>query len=175
MKYLAGHPSVVVFGSFGAFLSTFAYVDYNREVTTAELTGFKRRESNHLGEALEQFHFQAFSEKMTLDDIRADRFRCEELYFLFKTAVKKKDEWVSDPELKGKSETDIENLVAKKLYDMGQRMCRRAMIRNRHFVKWFKATMQDEFIKFYVLPIVGFFGARYFKLFDRKTGVPVQK
>ncbi len=38
-------------------------------------------------------------------------------------------------------------------------------------VKWFKATVQDEFIKYYVLPIVGFFGARFFgarffKIFD---------
>jgi hypothetical protein len=170
IKRLASNPSTVLLGSFGIFLSTFGMVDFNRQISESETTDFQIRPSTHLGESLEQLHSSAFRESMTFDNIRANRLRCKELYFLFKRAELKKAEFKADVEFKDKSDADIESIVASEFYAFGQRMCRRAMIRHFHFIKWFKATMQDEFIKFYVLPVAGFFGARYFKLLDRTNG-----
>ncbi len=99
---------------------------------------------------------------MTYDNITMNRLRSEELFYLFKRAEKKKAELKNDPEVcKEKTNIEIEALVASEYYSFGQRMCRRAMIRNFHLVKWFKATIQDEFAKYYFLPIAGFFGTRY--------------
>jgi hypothetical protein len=168
-RNLGTHPVPVTIGSFGLFLSVFATVDYNRDMTGADFSNFKKRDSEHLGESLEQLHSRAFCESMTYDNIRVNRFRSEELYFLFLRAENKKGELKKDEEFKSKNDEYLEALVASEYYGFAQRICRRSMIRNMHFVKWFKATMHDEFIKYYVLPIVGFFGARYFKIFDGKS------
>ncbi len=153
-RNLATHPVPVTIGSFGVFLSFFAAVDYSRDMTGADFSNFKKRDSEHLGESLEQLHSRAFRESMTYDDIRVNRFRSEELYFLFLQAERKKVELKKDAEFKTKNDEYLEGLVASEYYSFAQRICRRSMIRNMHFVKWFKATMQDEFIKYYVLPVV---------------------
>jgi hypothetical protein len=168
-RNLGTHPVPVTIGSFGVFLSFFAAVDYNRDMTGVDFSNFKKRDSEHLGESLEQLHSRAFRELMTYDNIRVNRFRSEELYFLFLRAKSKKEELKKDAEFKTKNDEYLEGLVASEYYSFAQRICRRSMIRNMHFVKWFKATMHDEVIKYYVLPIVGFFGARYFKIFDSKS------
>ena len=82
-RKVATHPISVTIGSFGVFLSVFAVVDYNRDMTGADFSNFKKRDSVHLGESLEQLHSRAFRESMTYDNIRVDRFRSEELNFLF--------------------------------------------------------------------------------------------
>lgn len=170
-KRMVSHPIVVIFSSFGVFLSSFAVVDYNRrmEITDEEKASFKQRESQHLGESLEQLHSKAFLQSMTFNNIKVNRNRCIELFFLHKRAEKKKLEVQEDPEFQNMTIYECEALVASEFYDFGQRMCRRAMIRNFHFIKWFEAMMQDEFIKYYLVPIAGYFGARYYKIFDGKA------
>lgn len=126
---LASHPAKVLSASFAILLSTFAVVDFNREISESELVGFQKRQSNHLGESLERLHFSAFCESMTFDHITFNRWRCEELYFLYKRAKAKKAELKKDVEFQNKSDGDIENIVASDFYCFGQRMCRRAMIR----------------------------------------------
>jgi hypothetical protein len=56
----------------------------------------------------------------------------------------KKAELSKDEEFRNKSETKIEAVVASEFYGFSQQMCRRAMIRNMHMIKWFKATMLDK-------------------------------
>jgi len=168
---MVSHPIVVTFSSFGVFLSSIAVVDYNRriEITDEEKAPFKQRESQHLGESLEQLHSKAFLQSMTFNNIKVNRNRCIELFFLHKRAEKKKLELQADPEFQKMSICDYEELVASEFYDFGRRMCRRAMIRNFHFIKWFKAMMQDEFIKYFLVPIAGYFGARYCMILDGKS------
>lgn len=153
------HPVVVTVGSFGFFLSAFALVDINRKVELSDddKSQFKQRNSRHLGEALGQLHFKAFSETMTFDNLKANRYRSAELYFLYKRAELKKEEFKGDEVFKGKSDSELEALVASEFQDFARRMCRRSMIRNWYLIKWFKAVVQDEFIECYVLPIAGFF------------------
>lgn len=176
-KKLVYHPIAVTLSSFGFFLSSFAVVDYNRriEITQEEMASFKQRESQHLGESLEQLHTKAFLETMTYNNIKLNRNRCVELFFLHHRAEKKKLEVKEDPEFKDISSCECEELVASEFCKFGQRMCRRAMIRNVHFIKWFKAMMQDEFIKYYLIPIAGYFGARYYKMFDGQVKGGSQK
>lgn len=170
-KKLVSHPIVVTLSSFGFFLSGFAFNDYNRnmEITEEEMASFKQRKSKHLGESLEQLHSKAFLQSMTYNNIKVNRNRCVELFFLHHSAEKKKLELKDDPEFKDMPTGECEELVASEFYEFGQRMCRRAMIRNGHFIKWFKAIVQDEFIKYYIIPILGYFGARHYKIFDGKV------
>lgn len=165
---LVTHPVAVSVSSFGVFLTTFAVIDFNREVNMDEVDSFNQRDSRHLGESLEQLHTRAFENKMTFNNIKVNRSRCAELFFLYKRAELKKKELRNDDEFRELTDTEIEALVAEEFNNFGQRMCRRAMIRNGHVLKWAKAMMQDEFIKFYVLPVGGFFLSRYFRVFDGK-------
>lgn len=113
-KKLVSHPIVVTLSSFGFFLSGFAVVDYNRriEITQEEMASFKQRESQHLGESLEQLHTKAFLETMTYNDIKLNRNRCVKLFFLHHRAEKKKLEVKEDPEFKDISSGECEELVA---------------------------------------------------------------
>jgi hypothetical protein len=162
------HPIPVTLGSFGVFLSVFAVVDYNRDMSGFSNSGFTKRSSDHLGESLEQLHSRAFRETMTYDNIRVNRFRSEEFYYLYTRAEKKKAALREDAVFQNLDDNAVETLVVTEYFGFAQRICRRSMIRNMHLVKWFKATMQDEFIKYYIFPIAGFFAARYFKIFDVK-------
>jgi hypothetical protein len=145
-------------------------VDLNRDVSGAQFIELQQRDSSHSnGEALEHLHSNAFRETMTFDNIRSNRMRCRELFFLHERAVLKKTELSADSEFKDHDAKAIEALVVSDFNNFAQRMCRRAMIRNYHFIKWFKATMQDEFIKYYLIPIGSFFAARYFKVFDHRV------
>lgn len=163
-KKLVSHPMVVTLSSFGFFLSGFAVVDYNRkiEITQEEMASFQQRKSQHLGEALEQLHTKAFLQSMAYNNIKSNRTRCVELFFLHHRAERKKLELKDDPEFKDMTPGECEELVASEFCEFGKRMCRRAMIRNGHFIKWFKAMMQDEFFMYFMIPIAGYFGARYF-------------
>jgi hypothetical protein len=87
---VTGHPVVVTTSCFGLFISSFAIMDFNRniELSEEERMEFKPIESHHLGEALEQLHTKAFSQEMSYDTIKFFRHRSIELFFLYKRAVK---------------------------------------------------------------------------------------
>jgi len=165
-KVLA-HPVAVTSGSFLFFFSSFAVVDYNRIMDEGDWTNFSQRKSNHLGESLEQLHSKAFMETMSFDDIKMNRNRSKELFYLYERAVRKKEELQNDPVVAvGKTEAELEKLVAGDFMLFAERLCRRSMIRHHHYIKWFKAMLLDEFTKYFLLPIAGFFAVRYFKMFD---------
>lgn len=167
MRKMVTYPVGVSLGGLGAFLLTFAVVDFNRDVgNTAK---YQKSDSNHLGEALEQLHRSAFRETMTFDNIRANRGRCDELRYLYDSAERKKKEFQNDPEFRNHDEKTVEALVATEFYNFAQKMCRRAMLRNGHVLKWLNATIEDELIQYYLLPMGSYFLARYFKIFDRKA------
>lgn len=162
-KRLVSHPVAVTTGLFGLIISTFAYVDYNRDmkITTDISYEFKAKKSEHLGEALAQLHSKAFSDRLTYDNIKANRYRTVELIFLFKKMEQKAEEFAADPLFAGKDKAEIEALAASEYQVFAQKMFRRSMIRNSHPIKWFNAVIQDEFVKVFLLPLAGFFGVRY--------------
>eukprot|EP01038_Epipyxis_sp_PR26KG_P017270 gene17270-23815_t len=170
-RNLIAHPiaTTTFLGYVGLSLSGFAYMDYNRrmEMTAEEITMFKKRESEHLGESLEQFHLKALNQTMTYATIKVNRNRCVELNFLYRQAEKKKHELQGDEQFNQATEAELEDIIASEFFEFGQRMCRRGMIRNFHLIKWCKATIQDEFVRFYIVPILGFLGVRSFKMFDK--------
>ena len=167
-RKMVTHPFAMSLGSIGLFLGSFASVDYNSEIEE-ECIEITRRESEKLAESLEQLHVEALLERMTFDDMRVNRNRCPELYFLYRSAEKKKLELKQDKEFTGRSDSELEAVVASEFYGFTERMCRRAMIRNFHFIKWFK-VMQDEFFKYYLAQkLLGFFGKRYFQMIDKTT------
>jgi hypothetical protein len=157
--------------TFGAFLSSCALADYFRpvELTDEEMNLFKQREYPHLGDSLEQLHSKAFFQAMTFNCMRVNRNRCIELYFLHKRGEEKKLELKHDPEFKDITQKKLEEDVSSEFCDFGQRMCRTGMIRNFYLVKWFKALVQDEVVKFYLIPVTGYFGIRYYNFLNCKT------
>jgi hypothetical protein len=160
MAYL--YPVAKTVGSFGLFLSAFALVDANREVELSDedKSQFQQSNSRHLGEALGRLHFKAFSGTLTFDNVKAIRYRSAELLFLYNRAERKKEEFQGDEVFKGKSDSELEALVASEFQNFAQRMCRRSMIRNGHLIQWFKAVILDEFLTYYALPIAGFYAFR---------------
>ena len=95
---------------------------------------------------------------MTFDDIRANRFECKELYFLFQRAELMKAEIKADVRFKDRSDREIESIVAKESFIFGRNLCRRAMIRNFHLLRWFDAAVLSEFLKFFVFPFAKLLG-----------------
>lgn len=170
-KKTFAHPVAVTGAYFALFLAGFAGVDFNRklEMTEQDRNEFKMRVSEHLGESLEELHSKAYAGRMSFDNIKANRSRSVELYFLYVRAQQKKAEFKCDEEFSQKNSDDLEKMVADEYQGFAQRMCRRSMIRNGHVVKWFKAVIQDEFIKYFLAPVASFFAIRYFRNFDGKV------
>lgn len=111
-----------------------------------------------MGKSLEQLHFKAFTECLTYDNIKANRYRSIELFYLFKKAELKAQKVVADPLFAGTNTVELEALIANEYQIFAQRMCRSSMIRNGHTAKWFKAVIADEIVKVFLLPLARFFG-----------------
>jgi hypothetical protein len=94
---------------------------------------------------------------MTLDDIKFNRFLCKDMYFLFEVAVLTEAELKQDPEFADRKHSDIEVLVACQCHTLGREMCRSAMIKNGHFIGWFKAVMMDTAVDIFIVPVAKFF------------------
>ena len=124
---------------------------------------FNQKSSNHLAESLEQLHSSAFDGKIQYKDILLNRNKSIELHYLSAVAEKHFASFKSFPELQTEDIAKIESMVARKNYIFTTRMCRLAMIRNGHVIKWFKAMVADEFIKYYVVPVLSFFVLRFLK------------
>ena len=142
-RQIKTQPIAVVLSSFGLFLSCFAVVDYSRNMVINEEVNreFKKRGSKHLGDSLEQLHFEAYLQSITFNNIKVNRYKCIELFVLYKRAEMRKLELKNDDEFQNLTESACEVLAASELNNFGQRMCRRAMIRNFYFIKWFKAVI----------------------------------
>lgn len=162
---MTSHPVAVTSVWFGLLVSSSAIVDFNRniDVSEEEKLEFKPTESEHLGEALEKLHSKAFFQEMSYDAIKFNRNRSIELFFLYKRAVKLKLKLKNDELFHDKPDSQLEEIAAAEYYIFCQNMCRRAMIRNGYLIKWLKALLQDEVVKFYVIPLISFFGVRYYK------------
>lgn len=141
----------------GATVAGFAVVDFTREIDTKICGDFSMRRYVHLAESLEQLHSAAFDGTIQYADILINRDKSVELYYLSAIAEKHYSAYTRHPELQDADTAKIESLVVRKNYIFAMRMCRRAMIRNGHFIKWFKAMLADEFIKYYVTPVLSFF------------------
>ena len=89
--------------------------------------------------------------------------RSVELYYLSAVAEKHFSYYRNSPELQDVSTAEIECMVERKNYNFALRMCRRSIIRNGHFVKWFKAILTDVFFKYYVIPVLSFSITRHLK------------
>jgi len=145
----------------GISLLSFGLVDYNRniEISDVELKNFEQQTSEdfNLGELMEQFHARAFDNSMTYGNIKITSDICIESYFLYQKAEKKKFELMEDPIFKENSKAEIESMIEDYYNVFAQRMSRRALIRNGYILKWFKAMVQDEFVKYYFIPIIKYF------------------
>ena len=135
-----------------ATISGFAVVDFTREIDIKMCENFNPK-SDHLAESLEQLHYSAFDGKMEYKDIMLNRNKSIELHYLSAVTEKHLAFFKSSPELQTDDIADIKSMVARKNTLFTLRMCRRAMIRNGHVIKWFKAMVADEFIKYYVSTI----------------------
>lgn len=152
----------------GGTIAICGLIDYNREVTLyPEFTTNKmQQKSNHLGECMESVHNRASNETLDFAMIVSTRNYSEESYYLFKSALAKKVEVRKSLEVGlGREVTDeqVEAAVVKLYLGFAQRMARRALIRNGNFIKWTKATIQDEFIKLVVVPTVAYVAMRFLK------------
>lgn len=144
-----------------ATISGFAVVDFTREIDIKMCDNFIPKSHDHLAKSLEQLHYSAFDGKMEFKDILLNRNKSIELHYLSAVAEKHLTFFKSCPELQTDDIADIKSMVARKNTLFTSRMCRRAMIRNGHVIKWFKAMVADEFIKYYVMPVLSFFVLRF--------------
>ena len=149
-----------------ATISGFAVVDFTREIDIKMCENFNPKSHDHLAESLDQLHYSAFDGKMEYKDIMLNRNKSIELHYLSAVAEKHLAFFKSSPELQTDDIADIKSMVARKNTLFTLRMCRRAMIRNGHVIKWFKAMVADEFIKYYVMPVLSFFVLRFLKKKD---------
>ena len=130
-------------------------IDYNREINLVEQK-YEKKSSSHLGEALENYHDMVTKNTLTFSNIFLNRKYCDECWYVYENAERKKEDLKQD----GLGNNEAEETVALAYHGFVQRMSRRAMLRNGHYVKWVKAVTQDEFIKVFVLPIVAYFVRR---------------
>ena len=144
-------------------VSGFAVVDFTREIDNKICGNFAPKPSYHLAESLEHLHSAAFNGKIQYADTLINRNKRIELHYLSAIAEKHFVSYRSYPELQTADTAGIEAMDARKNYIFTMRMCRRAMIRNVHVIKWFKAMLADEFMKFYVMPVLSFFVIRFLK------------
>ena len=74
---------VVVFSGafFVTFVGGFACIDYNRTMDKEYKPQYDRRKSNHLGEALDQLHTKAFSDRLRYEHFVTNGHRCMNLTF----------------------------------------------------------------------------------------------
>lgn len=156
--YFVKHPVVGAGLYFVCLFAGYGIVDYHRDITGVDLSSFKKRSSDHLGEALEYLHSLAYDRDDNMfGNIGLNSERCVETHFLYQKALGKLEEAKTLPMNKEKQLAQLEAQVAKEYYGFTQRMCRRGMIRNGHVIKWLKAVFLDEIFKFYVAPVLGFF------------------
>ena len=144
-----------------ATVSGFAVVDFTREIDIKICGNFSPKPSSHLAESLEQLHYSAFDGKMEYKDMILNRNKSIELHYLSAVAEKHFASFKSSPELQTADAAEIESMVPRKNYLFTMRMCRRAMIRNGHVIKWFQAMVADELVKYYVMPVLSFFVIRF--------------
>ncbi len=144
----------------GLLFFGFGIVDFQRHVTL-ENKHYVKKKSFHLDEAMENLHDLASKHTLRFSNIIANSRYCDESYYIFECANKKKHELQHDFKM---SPEEAEETVASEYHGFVQRISRRALIRNGHLVKWVKAVTQDEFFKVFILPIVGFFVVRAIKL-----------
>ena len=147
----------------GAVVTGFAVLDYTRAIDNDSCRDFHEKPSGHLAESLEQLHSAAFDRDIRYVDILMNQNRSIELYYLSAIVEKHFLEYRNSPKLKDVGAAEIASMVERKNYNFALRMCRRSMIRNGHLVKWFKAMLADEFIKYYVIPVLSFFVTRHLK------------
>ena len=153
-----------------ATISGFAVVDFTREIDIKMCENFNPKSHDHLAESLEQLHYSAFDGKMKYKDMILNRNKSIELHYLSTVAEKHLAFFKSSPELQTDDIADIKSMVARKNTLFTLRMSRRAMIRNGHVIKWLKAMVADEFIKYYVMPVLSFFVLRFLKKKDARDG-----
>lgn len=162
-RFIKKNESRTVVMYSGTVVTGFAVLDYTREIDMTICSHFLLKSSGHLGESLEQLHSAAFDRNIRYKDILMNQNKSIELYYLSKITEKHFNEYRDSPELEDISSAEIESMAERKNYNFALRMCRRSMIRNGHFVKWFKAMLADEFVKYYVIPVLSFFLMRHLK------------
>ena len=160
-RFLNHNPLRTVLIYSAAAVSGFAVVDFTREIDIKMCGNFNPKSSNHLAESLKQLHSAASDGKIKYGDILLNRNRSIELHYLSAVAEKHFASFKSSPELQTADAAEIESMVPRKNYLFTMRMCRRAMIRNGHVIKWFQAMVADELVKYYVMPVLSFFVIRF--------------
>ena len=160
-RFLNRNPLRTVLIYSAAAISGFAVVDFTREIDIKMCGNFNPKSSNHLAESLEQLHSAASDGKIRYGEILFNRNRSIELHYISAVAEKHLASFKSSPELQSEDIADIQSMVARKNTLFTMRMCRRAMIRNGHVIKWFEAMVADELIKYYVKPVLSFFVIRF--------------
>ena len=130
-------------------------IDYNRPIDLADQKYLKKT-SSHLGEALENYHDMVTNNTLTYSTILLNRKYCDECRYVYERATRKKEVLKQD----GMNNKEAEETVTLAYHGFVQRMTRRALLRNGHYVKWMKAVTQDEIMKVFILPIVAYFVQR---------------
>ena len=134
---------------------TIGTIDYNREINLAEQK-YDKKTTSHLGEVLENYHDMVAMNTLTFSTIFSNRKYCDECWYVYENAARKKEDLIQD----GFGNKEAEETVALAYHGFVQRMSRRAMLRNGHYMKWMKAVTEDELIKVFILPIVAYFVKR---------------
>ena len=139
--------------------SAFGVADYNRTLDENECRLFEgpKIESSKLKAALNRIHAKAYGGNLAYHEILCSSNKTKELYYLAVLIREDKTHLSQNPELAGLSARELENVAAGLLQERALLLCRRSMIRNGLFYSWMKAMVADEFLKYYVVPVVAFF------------------
>jgi hypothetical protein len=140
-------PTVAVASSSAALLLiSVGVLDYNRPLVKPNK--LVRNENDDLGEVLENYHNLVYKNCLTLEIIRSKADYCDETQYIYERALKRADYLRS----RGTDEEAIREVISTDFSEAICRMTRRALLRNGHLIKWWKAVVQDEFLAVFVFP-----------------------
>jgi hypothetical protein len=79
---------------------------------------------------------------------------CEELYVVYKLVTERVAEIKALGAYDHEADFMLREDVVRELEDVTSKMCRRAMIRNSFYMEWFFATVFDNALRYYVIPML---------------------
>lgn len=168
MARMYQHPLMVSGGYISFITLGFGIADYTKESDKYE----KQSDKHLFCPLLLEIHASGFERKIEYKTLVLNRNRCDELYYLYETVEKKIKEAEQDEvamKKLSKSRMELAGDIVKELPLFTQKLCRRAMLRNGYFSSWFQSMIQDEFMKYYLLPLVAVFLG---KKIHKKTAPP---
>ena len=125
-------------------------IDYNREIKLID-PNYPKTEISHLGEALEYYHDKSNEWRgLTFYMILSNREYCDECWYVYENALRSKEGMIKD----GLEPSEAEDAVARAYCILVRRMTRRALLRNGHYLKWFRAVASDGFPEICFLSLV---------------------